>query len=119
MYDDELALTERVQSLDLNGRAAYRIRTNERDLTTTLANAIAEVAGVDPVEDDEVLYHAVDPDALEMLFADRHDGTPRTRGKVVFEVCGCRVEVTANGDPLVYEPREGSEAAATSTVGSA
>lgn len=110
-------LTERAPSLDRDGRAAYRVGPNERETSTTVVRAVIEVADCDLLVDDCVLYDVVDPDALNRLFADR-DGGPDRTGRVVFELHGCRVEVRADGDHVVYEP-ESSSQSDTSAVRSA
>ncbi|WP_158059075.1 HalOD1 output domain-containing protein [Halorussus halophilus] len=110
MTDNETTTLERAESFDRNGRAAYRVEDDEhQSLATTLVTAISELVECDPVDEAYTLYDSVDPEALEKLFSDKHDGTPRTGGFVVFEVEGCRVEVWAQGDHLVYEPAESSE----------
>lgn len=108
-------LTERAPSHDRNGRAAYRIETSEWDLSTAVVTAVEEVADCDLLAQDCVLYDVIDPDALERLFADGN----RTTGRVVFELQGCRVEYHADGDLLVYEPRENPEESSVQTAKSA
>ncbi|ODR82235.1 hypothetical protein BG842_18150 [Haladaptatus sp. W1] len=49
----------------------------------------------------EPLYNAIDPDALEMLFAAKPDGSLRAPGRIVFEYSGCEVTVTNKGDVQV------------------
>lgn len=107
MNRDTEELTERAPSHDRDGRAAYRVVTDGRDLTAAIVSAVSEVADCDDlVSEGDVLYDVIDPDALERLFADCHDGTARTAGHVVFELRGCRVEVHADGNHVVYEPVE-------------
>lgn len=100
MNGDTEDLTERAPSLDRDGRAAYRVESNGRDVCTTVVRAVAEVSGGDLLTGERVLYDVVDPDALEQLFGDR----PGTTGRVVFELQGCTVEVHADGEHVVYEP---------------
>ncbi|WP_135825184.1 HalOD1 output domain-containing protein [Halorussus ruber] len=119
MNRDIERLTERAPSLDRDGRAAYRVVPNDWDTSTTVVRAVTEVADCELLTDDCVLYDVVDPDALNRLFADREDdGGPTRTGRVVFELQGCRVEVRADGDHVVYEPRSDGQSA-TSAVKSA
>lgn len=104
-------LTERAQALDRDGRAAYRIASTDWDVSTTVVAAVEEVADVDLLADGDVLYDVLDPDALNDLF----DGRPGGSGKVVFDLRGCRVEVRADGDHLIYGP-DGREGSADSTL---
>lgn len=67
------------------------------DLTHAVVEAVAEVRGVDPVGLEPRLYQAVDPDALNRLFARRADGTPREGGRVEFVLAACQVCVEADG----------------------
>ncbi|SIR74855.1 HalOD1 output domain-containing protein [Natronorubrum thiooxidans] len=45
----------------------------------------------------ESLHAAIDPEALDLLFAPRADGTPRPGGRVSFPFCGYDVTVERNG----------------------
>ncbi|QFU83035.1 HalOD1 output domain-containing protein [Natronorubrum aibiense] len=45
----------------------------------------------------ESLHAAVDPEALDLLFAPRADGTPRPGGQVSFPFCGYDVTIERNG----------------------
>lgn len=54
---------------------------------------MADAKGVEPT-DLPPLYHAIDPDALDRLFA---PGGPRMRGEVSFEMAGCEVVVDGDG----------------------
>lgn len=64
--------------------------------------AVAEAEGIAPTElnppDYEPLHTAVDPEALDALFADRASGAPRSDGTVSFRYCGYRVTVDADCD---------------------
>lgn len=64
--------------------------------------AVAEAEGVSPAEIRppayQSLHAAVDPEALDALFAMRSDGTPRPGGAVTFPFCGYEVTVAAGGD---------------------
>ena len=101
----------RAEPFDRNDRAAYRFRADGGSLAGAIVAAVDELADGDESADPETLYDVVDPDALAQLFADRHDGSPRTGGHAAFELRGCRVEVWAQGDHLVYESAEDRESA--------
>lgn len=66
-------------------------------LTHAVVEAVADVCEVDPIDLEPRLYQAVDPDALDRLFARRADGTPREGGRVEFVLAGCQVRVEADG----------------------
>lgn len=103
------SLTERAPSLDRDGRAAYRVVSNDWETSTTIVRAVTEVADCDLLAGDCVLYDVVDPDSLNQLFADRGAGTARMTGRVVFDLQGCRVEICADGEHVVYEPENREE----------
>jgi hypothetical protein len=119
MSSDTEDITERAPSLDRSGRAAYRVESNGWDVSTTIVKAVAKVTDCELLAGEPLLYDVVDPDALERLFSDRRGGSSLTNGKVVFELRGCRVEVHADGDPVVYEPVEDPGESPTSTAKSA
>jgi hypothetical protein len=100
------SLTERAPSLDRDGRAAYRVVSTDWDISTTIVRAVTEVADWNLLADDCVLYDVVDPDALNRLFTDHNAATDRMTGLVVFELKGCRVEIHADGEHVIYEPED-------------
>lgn len=104
MTRDTTDVVQRAPSLDRDGRSAYRVETGGRDLIVAIVDAVAAVADCDPTDAEFVLYDAVDPDALRRLFGDSPGGATRDEGRVVFELQGCRVEVHADGDHVVYAP---------------
>jgi hypothetical protein len=59
-------------------------------------DAVADATDSDPT-DVGPLYHVVDPDALDRLFAPTHRGACRT-GHVQFTFGGCEVTVRADGE---------------------
>ncbi|WP_157971710.1 HalOD1 output domain-containing protein [Halorussus litoreus] len=119
MKTDTEPSTERVPSLDRDGRAAYRVESSDRKPSTTVVHAVAELSGTDPLGGGAVLYDVVNPDALDRLFADRHDGTSRPVGRISFELRGCRVEVRSDHEVVVYEPVDGRGESRSSATGSA
>ena len=76
-----------------------------QSLSFEIIRAIAEREGVDTVDIEppeyEALYDVLNPEALDALFAPRHDGTERTTGRVEFTFCGYDVVVTSDGDVVV------------------
>lgn len=69
----------------------------DRPLSTTLITALADVADVDPLATQQLLYDVLDPDALNALFEPRRDGTPRPNGSVSFSIYGHNVVVESDG----------------------
>lgn len=80
-------------------------RYSERVVT-----AIAEREGVDPVDLDERLYDAVDPDALDALFADVADSDEPPSVQVAFTCCGYDVTVSDPVDVTLEQRKETGEA---------
>jgi hypothetical protein len=81
----------------------YVSYANEEPLSTAVVMALAEVAGDDPAEVGMPLYDAIDPDALDNLFGDKHDGSPRMGGEVVFTILDYEVTVHSYGEIVVRE----------------
>lgn len=119
METDTNSLTERAPSLDHEGRAAYRVISNDRNPSTATILAVGEVTDADPLAEGPVLYDVVDPDALDHLFDDYHDERMRPVGRVTFELRGCRVEVRSDGDVVVFEPTEAQNESPSSATGPA
>lgn len=66
-------------------------------LTTAIVEVVAEVDGVDPRDLDR-LTEAVDPEALDAIFAPSPTGGARHQGRVSFVYAGHRVTVHGSGD---------------------
>ena len=82
-----------------------------QSLSYEVIAAVAEREGVDPTDIEppeyESLYEAINPEALDSLFAPRSNGTERTRGRVEFTFCDYHVVVTSEGEVEVRdEPRQ-------------
>ncbi|QFU83832.1 HalOD1 output domain-containing protein [Natronorubrum aibiense] len=64
--------------------------------------AVAEKEGVDPMDIEppeyDALYEAINPEALDALFAPREDGSQRANGRVEFPFCGYQIIVDSNGE---------------------
>lgn len=67
------------------GRVRYA-RDESEPPSVAVAIALARYNGEDVVDASVRLYDHVDPDALDAIFADRHDGGTRSAGTVRFTV---------------------------------
>ncbi|RKD97266.1 HalOD1 output domain-containing protein [Halopiger aswanensis] len=80
---------------------------DDQSLSFAVIAAVAEREGVDPTDIEppeyEALYDAINPEALDSLFAPRTDGTARTAGRVEFTYCDYHVVVTSDGDVEVHD----------------
>lgn len=85
--------------MDEGGRSNRSI--DRMEPSQAVVEAVAEREGVEPTElvppEYETLYDAVDPAALDALFAPRANGADRADGSVTFPFCGYTVTVTADG----------------------
>jgi len=80
-------------------------RIGEEELTSdSVVRAVSAVQGLNP-SSNEPLAGVVETDALDAVFSDRRDGTPRTGGHLSFIYGGCRVTVD-NGEYLTVEAVE-------------
>lgn len=82
-------------------RSASENAVAERSASQRVIEAVAETTGNDPTEVGP-LYHVVDPDALDHLFAST-PGSGRTGGRIEFTFAGCDVVVGADGSVEVSE----------------
>jgi hypothetical protein len=73
-------------------------------LTTTVALAVADVAGTSPTELIADVTTYVDPDGLNRVFRTRADGTPRTGSHVFLDIDGYRVRIESSGEIAVTPP---------------
>ncbi|WP_227357481.1 HalOD1 output domain-containing protein [Haladaptatus salinisoli] len=65
-------------------------------LTERIVTIVSEEGG-QSVDELKPLYNAIDPDALESLFAPRGDGSSRPDGKISFQYAGYWVTVSSDG----------------------
>lgn len=85
-------------------RDSSRVQAAEREdsrrtVSERVIDALATSEGVDPLALTQPLNDSIDPDALDALFAPRHDGSPREGdGFVTFTSNGYRVTVKKNGE---------------------
>lgn len=76
-----------------------------KTVSTTVVEAVAAVAGVDPSERHVPLAHSVNPDALDALFEREAPDDDRASAHLVFTVWGYTVVVHDDGDVLVLVDR--------------
>ncbi|AWB28367.1 HalOD1 output domain-containing protein [Halococcoides cellulosivorans] len=76
----------------------------DEQVSTAVVRAVSAVEGRDPTI-MRPLRDVLDMDALNALFADRADGSPRTGGRLTFEYSDSTVTVQ-NGEYLTVELRE-------------
>jgi hypothetical protein len=88
---------------DETGYHVYHDATSPRPLSETLIIALAVIRNIDPTVESIPLADAVDPDALDLLFADTHGGKERSEGYVVFTTAGLEVFAHANGHIFIRE----------------
>ena len=82
--------------------------------STALISAVATVNDVEPIA-LEPLFHAVDPDALDALFAPTGNVYDRLTGRVEFDYAGHRIVIAASGRGYIYEETAASVSAHTPT----
>lgn len=82
---------------------AVRNRNGDEPLSAAVVDAVAEAADVSPANLGTSLYDRIDPDALDNLFSDRHNGMPRGSGRVVFTLLEYEVTVYSDGNVVVRE----------------
>ena len=93
-----------IENID-DTHAIVETTTYDRDqpLSAVVVEAVADAADADPVELGTRLYDQIDPDALDNLFADRHNGMPRGGGHVTFSLLDYEVTVYSDGHVVVHE----------------
>lgn len=79
------------------------IYTADESVSEAVVETVASVSGVDPVELDP-LYYAIDPDALDAVFASRSAPGDLPRDvRLSFSYVGLQVTVTAAGRIIVED----------------
>lgn len=80
-----------------SGDSTYRVRhTGPETLSTTLAVAISDCVGIDPMEFQ--LYTYIDPDSLDALFDPLRNAAEGRRGWIELHVLGHNVLVYSTGE---------------------
>ncbi|USZ67629.1 hypothetical protein NGM10_12940 [Halorussus salilacus] len=85
-------MIEKRSTVSSNETRQYEVESGAR-VSETVVEAVSAASNLDPAAMDP-LAESVDPDALDALFADRYDGTPRLGGVVRFSFSGYDVTVT-------------------------
>jgi len=85
------------------GTVVSRTTQDDRSLSMTVVECLAEATGVSPVDIERPLYDVVDPDALDRLFTAETEGVG---GRVVFELDGHEVTVRDDGSVVVRRLEE-------------
>ena len=94
--------TENFDGVDRGLTESHSGRGDE-SLSAVVIRAVADAADLEPAELGTPLYDQIDPDALDNLFSDRHDGTPRGSGHVTFTLLDYDVTVYSDGHVVVRE----------------
>lgn len=89
--------------------SARSVGPGERDelaseLTVTIAEAVGDAKGVDPITLTDPLYDAVDPEPLADFVRSMRSGS-QADGAVSFAIADCRVTVDVTGEVLVRTGR--------------
>lgn len=75
--------------------------------------AVAEAEGIPPKElrppTYEALHTVIDPEALDALFSQRSNGSPRPGGDLSFPFCNYEVTIERDGSVTLEERSELSE----------
>jgi hypothetical protein len=82
----------------------YDWRSDYR-LSLRIVDALESIPEIDTPE-SPFLFEAVDPDALDALFAPASDDRSRSSGMVVVPIAGALVTVWADGTVQIRQPEE-------------
>lgn len=96
-------MTESNQGSTVDDAVRNRQWNGNEPLSAAVVDAVAEAADVDPANLGTSLYDRIDPDALDNLFSDRHNGMPRGSGHVVFTLLEYEVTVYSDGNVVIRE----------------
>lgn len=78
------------------GQRVQYERTENELPSIAVTTALAEYHGEDATTSSIQLYDYIDPEALDSLFAGRHNGRERSIGTVTFEIDGLTVVVRSD-----------------------
>jgi hypothetical protein len=87
---------------------------DDDSLTSTVVTAVAAIRNVEPTSVDP-LNEAVDPDALNTIFDDRHCGSERAGASLSIRLNDCVVTIHADGRVVVEGPGEESDEVETNS----
>ena len=93
----------------VNNRPASHGQRAAGRVSTAVITAVADAVDENPTELQTCLYDSIDPDALDDLFQDKYDGTPRTGGHVAFTMYGYEVTVYSDGGIRIFDLHEEQE----------
>lgn len=83
----------------------YRLRPAELgEVNLSVAAVLAVMTVTDQPASAVVLNDVINPDGLDILFQDKHDGTPRECGRLTFTLAGCEVTVVGTEEITVVPP---------------
>jgi hypothetical protein len=88
-------MSEKQSTIEPGPVLTYEVNDDE-ELSEGVVSAVAAVSNTDPAV-MEPLARSIDPDALNALFADQYDGTPRESGTARFAFLGYELVVTGDG----------------------
>ncbi|WP_137287488.1 HalOD1 output domain-containing protein [Halorussus salinisoli] len=105
MMDDTTELPSGVELERDETMGCYRVRYDRTDQPASMVvvSAVAAVVERDPL-DLEPLRSALDPDAMDDLFAQTPGGRVRNSGRIEISLADHRVVVDADGDVEIYPP---------------
>ncbi|WP_101294543.1 HalOD1 output domain-containing protein [Halegenticoccus soli] len=89
-----------------NGESTALVRREideHESVSEAVAMAVARAEGLDPTEMDPV-FDAINADALDAIFGDRYDGTPRSGGRLTFWTRGYEIRVEGTRSVAVAAP---------------
>lgn len=92
-------------------RDTYVVRHDwdeDDSLSSTVVTAVAAIRNVEPTAVDP-LNEAVDPDALNTIFENRHCGTERAGASLSIRLNECVVTIHGDGRVVVEAPGEGGD----------
>ncbi|WP_162224183.1 HalOD1 output domain-containing protein [Halorussus salinus] len=88
-------MSEKQSSVSSKPSFTYELHTDQTPSEGVVA-AVSTASGIDPAT-MEPLAGTIDPDAVDAMFADHYDGTPRGTGHVQFAYAGYEVVVSSDG----------------------
>ncbi|WP_435154430.1 HalOD1 output domain-containing protein [Haladaptatus sp. DFWS20] len=101
--------TKPIPIADETSYHVYHDATSDWLFSETLINAIAVILNTNPTKTPIPLTDVTDTDALDVIFADTHDGRERNEGYVVFTISDLDVFAHANGHVFIRErPTDGT-----------
>jgi hypothetical protein len=94
-------MSEKQSSVSPKPILTYELHADQPPSEGVVA-AVSTSSGVDPAA-MEPLAKTIDPDAVDAMFSDHYDGTPRGTGHIQFAYAGYEVLVSSEGVVSVFE----------------